>query len=40
MIKKTLTGESMTVDFDALASIQIAGSALFINDIEPLLAGY
>lgn len=40
MIKKTLTGESMTVDFDVLASILIAGFILFKNDIESLLAGY
>ena len=31
MIKKTLTGGSMTVDFDG--SVQIAGSALFIKMI-------
>jgi hypothetical protein len=40
MIKKTLTGGSMTIDFDAVASILITGFALFINDIESLMAGY
>ena len=30
----------MTIDSDAAASILITGFALFINDIESLVAGY